>query len=1344
MDTKQFHDQPHYQRLYSLLQNKAGHRKYDVIITVDNNALLFLLKYRDRLYPDVPIVFCAVDRFHDSMYTSEPSRTTIEKILAGHDGVTGVTEDFDHEQTINVALRLHPSARYVFLVTDGINKSTYYPNLSDQDVAILARKFEGRAEFIKILLSEDNLEALSSQIKPRAGQSIVLLANSFLDKDGDLVLKSSALAPMLRCDAPIYVVSSSLFQVGCAVGGYVNSSEGQSRHVMDMVAQILEGRSPDDIPIVEKSPNMYIFNYQYMTKFGITPSQLPAGSIVLNQPRSFYHLYKKRVWGVAGIIVGLLILVVMLEVNTLRRRRAEKRLHTTNIAIESSINAIALADIAGNLTYVNKSFLRLWGYDHKRRVLGKPAVSFWTHKDKAQAVLKCVLDEGSCIGELIAMRQDGSTFTVQLSATLIRDKNGEPLCMMASFIDVTERKRAEEKIIRAKEEWERTFTAVPDLIAIIDNDYRIVRVNKAMAERMGVAPDQAVGMICYECVHQTRQPPTFCPHSKLLADGQEHTEEIYEEHLGGHFIVSVSPLRDDDGSLAGCVHVARDITEHKKAEKALRESEEKYRLVIENTQDLTYSISPDGTLTFISPQVANLGYSVQEVVGQNIRQFIHPDDIQHVMANLAQTLAAGEAPSLECRLLKKDGRHIWVEETGSAVHKGDKIVQITGSIRDVTERRRAEEALRESEHRYKALFEGTAEGIVVADIQTKKFMYASPAFCAMLGYTEGELKKLGVEDIHPREHLQHTIAEFEAQARGEKTLAADIPCRRKNGEIIYADINTARVVIDGRECNVGFFTDITDRKRAEEARRETEEKYRRIVESLRQEYFFYSHGPDGVFDYVSPSIENVLGYSQKEFLTHYTEYLTDSRINAVVVHHTNLSIQGQQQPPYEVEIYHKDRSIHRLEVTEVPVIDEEGNVVAVEGIAHDITDRRKAQDALRLSEEQYRTLTHNIPGMVYTGNPDWSTNVVSNSMAISGYSVEDFNTREVNWLDIIHPDDREWVVREASKLGSHRTAVIQEYRIFDKAGKMRWVEDRKTPQFTLDREYRGVDGIVFDITERKHAEEALQKARDELEMRVQHRTADLAKAIEELRNEIAERKRAEKKLLISQNQLRSLASELSLAEERLRRKIATDVHDHVGQNLAISKIKLESLRESTSSRPLVKSLDEIRELVAQTIESTRTLTFELSPPVLYELGFEAAVEWLVRQTRQRHKLSAEFKDDGRPKPLDDNIRVLLFQAVRELLVNVAKHAQAASVKVSTRRAGDRIRISVEDDGVGIDTSEISSRSRTAGGFGLFSIRERLGHIGGSLKVSSRKGRGTRVTLVAPLNSYKNNDTEKGK
>jgi len=147
-------------------------------------------------------------------------------------------------------------------------------------------------------------------------------------------------------------------------------------------------------------------------------------------------------------------------------------------------------------------------------------------------------------------------------------------------------------------------------------------------------------------------------------------------------------------------------------------------------------------------------------------------------------------------------------------------------------------------------------------------------------------------------------------------------------------------ISDGSFVNI-YGLDITDRKHAAEALQKKREKYQRLVENLKEEYFFYSHDINGVFDYISPSITNILGYSQKEFLAHYTEYLTDDPINDEVVKHSDLSIQGIQQPPYEVEIYHKDGRIKRLEVVEVAVFNAEAQVIAVEGIAHDITERRK-------------------------------------------------------------------------------------------------------------------------------------------------------------------------------------------------------------------------------------------------------------------------------------------------------------------------------------------------------------------------------------------------------------------
>lgn len=141
------------------------------------------------------------------------------------------------------------------------------------------------------------------------------------------------------------------------------------------------------------------------------------------------------------------------------------------------------------------------------------------------------------------------------------------------------------------------------------------------------------------------------------------------------------------------------------------------------------------------------------------------------------------------------------------------------------------------------------------------------------------------------------------------------------------------------------------------------------------------------------------------------------------------------------------------------------------------------------------------------------------------------------------------------------------------------------------------------------------------------------------------------------------------------------------------------------------------------------MTFELSPPVLYELGLEAALEWLAEQFQKRHRIPCELKDDGRAKPLGDDVRAMLFRAANELLLNVAKHAHAHAARVSVRRLAQEVRVTVEDDGVGFDTSEARARSR---GFGLFNIRERLEQIGGHVEIKSGPGRGTRVTIAAPL------------
>jgi signal transduction histidine kinase len=164
----------------------------------------------------------------------------------------------------------------------------------------------------------------------------------------------------------------------------------------------------------------------------------------------------------------------------------------------------------------------------------------------------------------------------------------------------------------------------------------------------------------------------------------------------------------------------------------------------------------------------------------------------------------------------------------------------------------------------------------------------------------------------------------------------------------------------------------------------------------------------------------------------------------------------------------------------------------------------------------------------------------------------------------------------------------------------------------------------------------------------------------------------------------------------------------------------------------VGSLDEVRQLIDESLQQTRSLVFQLSPPVLYELGLEQAIEWLAEQMQQRHGLHTEFHRDRDPKPLDEEVSIVLFQAVRELLLNVAKHAQATCAAVTIARENGSVRVTVDDDGIGFHPDDALSLAGGPRGFGLFNIRERLELLGGRLEIASSPERGTSAVVTAPL------------
>jgi PAS domain S-box-containing protein len=258
-----------------------------------------------------------------------------------------------------------------------------------------------------------------------------------------------------------------------------------------------------------------------------------------------------------------------------------------------------------------------------------------------------------------------------------------------------------------------------------------------------------------------------------------------------------------------------------------------------------------------------------------------------------------------------------------------------------------------------------------------------------------------------------------------------------------------------------------------------------------------------------------------------------------------------------------------------------------------------------------------------------------------------------------------------------------------------------------------------DISPLKRAERALRDLNESLAQRVEERTADLRRSLAELGAEVERRRRAER-------DLRSLSGELLIVEERERRQLAQDLHDGLGQTLTLAIMRLGMLEDGVAPRER-EALAGIEKLLCEAQRASTSLSFRLSPPILYDMGLVPAVQWLCDEVERTYGLEVLLDDDERPKTLDDHMRTVVFRCVRELLINVAKHAGTKSAHVRIRRTADRLRLSVSDGGVGFDPG-----AAPGGGFGIASIRERLENLGGSLSIESAPGRGTAATIIAPL------------
>ena len=405
-------------------------------------------------------------------------------------------------------------------------------------------------------------------------------------------------------------------------------------------------------------------------------------------------------------------------------------------------------------------------------------------------------------------------------------------------------------------------------------------------------------------------------------------------------------------------------------------------------------------------------------------------------------------------------------------------------------------------------------------------------------------------------------------------------------------------------------------------------------------------------------------------------------------------------------------------------------------LAHEKAERQQTQQALKTSEEQLRLAVQAV--RIATRDWDVSTNDVTwndEHYRMLGYEPGSVVPGYDIWLERVHPDDLALVRKSIEEISCSLPEFSFEFRVVWPDGSIHWLETRGRMLFDEDNRLHHMCSVMLDITKHKEAEEALRIARDELEQRVKERTLELSEMINTLQAEVERRTKAEQVLREKSEQLRAVTTELTLAEQRERQRLAQILHDGLQQVLVAANLRLGSL--ARGKRSVEDDAHEISALLQEAISISRSLTAELSPPILHDGGLTSGLYWLARWMDSQYALEVRLKVDTADLPPED-LTILLFQAVRELLFNAVKHAQVSTATVHVCSQDDLLQIHVIDDGVGFDPAELRIEGGQSRGFGLFSIRERLQILGGHMLICSAPGQGSHFTICAPVRKKKNN------
>lgn len=906
---------------------------------------------------------------------------------------------------------------------------------------------------------------------------------------------------------------------------------------------------------------------------------------------------------------------------------------------------------------------------------------------------------------------------------------------------------AEKKIRISKEEWEATFNAISDWVCLIDLDGKILRCNEAGEELTGIPFKDMAGQTCCKLVHDSDKHLPECPMTKMLKSKKKESAEIQVPNINRWFLVTIDPVFNADGKLEKAVHITRDITERKRVEEQLARE----RTLVETVnamEDAVLVFDVDGVCIYANPHYFKMfGLKKKDYIGKSIMEISgiemqKPKEIEKFMGLFAKAIENGKAGPVDLNLVALDGKEIPVNVAGGVIRNSEgESTHVIAVVRDITERKQMETELKshrdhleelvkertfelkESEDKFRTIFEHANDLIVYVNTNGE-IVETNNKIENILGFKREEIigKKftdLGLVtskyDAMISKLFHQTVRDGEKDSKKiDDFNIIDFEVKNKQGNPVFLEASTTHLRKD--EEFIGFLSvirDISERKAAEEALRESEEKYRMLFDNLNVGVYRVTPGKDGKFIDVNPAFVKILGYKDKEEILKlnvsdiYLEPNKRSKFNKKIVKEDQIKNE-------ELYLKKKDGSLVIISDTGNVIRNKKGEILFFDGIIEDITERKAAEDALLESEKRLKEAQK----MGRIG--DWEFDVKSNKIYWSEQVFQLFHRDPKQGppnydenMSYYHPEDLKRLQKHVQRAIENGESIISDYRVKLPSGKSVYHASTINPITDTAGQVTKLVGTVQDITERKNAEEELQRYREHLEELVEQRTKQLEETNAEL----------EAFAFSVSHDLR--------APLRAMQGFAQILLDDYGN-------KLDADGKEYTNR-IINASQQLNTMIENLLAYSRLSRSEMK---LRSMNLQKIVNNVIDQFKPKIKeIKAEVNvKKYLPEVLANN--ATLMQIISNLILNAlifTKPNTKPKIKIWAQEHENRIKLFIEDNGIGI-APEYQDKifnifERLHGieaypgtGIGLAIVKKGVERMDGRLGVESSIGKGSKFWI----------------